>query len=196
MSKGTNWTLEQANKNNLVLVGDKLVKADKLVGSDISKLEPVYFGEPKNNPDGTSLLDRCIGNEQKPNAKIKNATKSVNDDGVKFDSKLERYFYDLLKGAGIDFEFQKKYILQEKFKYGTETVRQITLTIDMWIESKNMIIDTKGLSTQQSVIKYKILKRKLFEAKEAGLSFELPTIEVPQNKKECDLLLNRILYDK
>lgn len=43
MSKGTNWTLADANKNKLVLVGDKLVKSDKLVADKVEKIEPTLI---------------------------------------------------------------------------------------------------------------------------------------------------------
>lgn len=126
-------------------------------------------------------------------AKIKNAVKSEVD-GVKFDSNIEKYMHGLLRGAGIDFEFQKKYLLQEKFIYNGEAVRAITLTVDFFLRGKNMIIDTKGYANDRAPLKYKMLKKYF------SLSYEvngplLPTIELPSNKSECETLLNRILYE-
>lgn len=48
MSKGTNWTLADANKNKLVLVGDKLVKSDTLVADKVEKID-------------RTLIERAIG---------------------------------------------------------------------------------------------------------------------------------------
>jgi hypothetical protein len=123
------------------------------------------------------------------NKKIKNATK-IEVDGVNFDSKLEKYMYDLLRGAGIDFEFQKVYQLQEPFKYDGAHVRAINKIVDFYLPGKNMIIDTKGYSNDVSPMKHKMLKHVL---KNNGL--EMP-IEMPKNKKECDVLLNKLLFTK
>lgn len=125
----------------------------------------------------------------KPN-KIRNAVKSeVN--GVKFDSNLEKYMHGLLTGAGIAFDFQVVHILQEKFRYNGEAVRSITLTVDFVLNSRNMIIDTKGYANDIAPVKYKMLKKYLMDAEWVHIK---PTIELPSNKKECDLLLNRLLY--
>lgn len=120
-----------------------------------------------------------------PNAKIKNATKLVVD-GVKFDSRLEYYMYTLLQGAGVNFEFQKVYLLQEKFRYGKEAIRPITVCTDFWLPEHNLIIDTKGMQTQQGAIRYKMLKWVLFQQ---GLT---PTIIMPKNKKECESVIEKL----
>ena len=59
------------------------------------------------------------------NRKVLNATKTE-ENGVIFDSRLERYMHDLLKSHGIGFLFQKRYTLQEPFTYNGENVRAIT----------------------------------------------------------------------
>lgn len=84
-------------------------------------------------------------------------------DGVKFDSKLEFFCYNLLKECDIDFEFQKKQVLFDKFKYNGKTIRAITMLIDFVITHNGKIIylDTKGFATETSKIKYKILKYRL-----------------------------------
>ena len=63
------------------------------------------------------------------NRKVLNATKTE-ENGVIFDSRLERYMHDLLKSHGIGFLFQKRYTLQEPFTYNGENVRAITYTMD------------------------------------------------------------------
>jgi len=95
----------------------------------------------------------------------KYGNKKVVVDGVKFDSKLELFCYNLLKECDIDFEFQKKQVLFDKFKYNGKTIRAITMLIDFVInhDGKTIYLDTKGFATETSKIKYKILKYKLKE---------------------------------
>ena len=93
----------------------------------------------------------------------KYGNKKVVVDGVKFDSKLELFCYNLLKECDIDFEFQKKQVLFDKFKYNGKTIRAITMLIDFVInhDGKTIYLDTKGFATETSKIKYKILKYRL-----------------------------------
>ena len=170
-----NTTLADWNKQGLVFKDGQLVQGKKLVSKKVEKL-----------PD---LL------EQGKNKKIMNAKKVTDEAGVHFDSGLERYLYDLLQGAGIDFDFQVKYVLQNKFRYHGEAIRAITLTVDFFLAGKNMIIDTKGYANDVAPLKYKMLKWVLHNN---WLEFGLPTpiIELPSTKKECDILLNRLLFDK
>lgn len=121
-----------------------------------------------------------------PNAKIKNATKLVVD-GVKFDSRLEYYMYTLLQGAGIEFDYQKTFVLQPKFRYRTENVRAICKIVDFHLESRNIICETKGFSNDVSPIKHKMLKFALL--KEYGIS---PDVVMVKNKKECDEFIEKL----
>lgn len=127
----------------------------------------------------------------KPNRKVKNATKTTID-GITFDSKLESTMYTLLRGSGLTFERQKVYVLQQKFRYGKEAVRAITLTVDFYLPEKNMIVDTKGFANERSPLKYKMLKWYFCQLDPDNL----PKIEMPGNEKECQMLINRLLYDK
>lgn len=72
------------------------------------------------------------GDAPKGNSKIKNATRNERN-GVVFASKVERFMYDLLTMHGIDFEFQKRYVLQEGFRYNGEAIRPVTYTTDFWL---------------------------------------------------------------
>jgi len=126
----------------------------------------------------------------KPNAKIKNATKLVVD-GVKFDSRLEYYMYTLLKEAGIEFEFQKTFILQPKFRYRTENVRAICKIVDFHLESRNIILETKGFANDVSPIKHKMLKFALLN--EYGIS---PNVVMVKNKQECVEFIENIKNGK
>ena len=80
------------------------------------------------------------------NRKVLNATKTE-ENGVIFDSRLERYMHDLLKSHGIGFLFQKRYTLQEPFTYNGENVRAITYTLDFYLPDYDMAIDTKGVDS-------------------------------------------------
>jgi hypothetical protein len=174
-------TLKEWNLNDFVLVDGKLVKSDKLVSKKVDKLP--------------SLLPRGAENK-----KIRNATKVVVD-GVTHDSKLEYYMQTLLEATGIAFERQKVYELQPKFNYNGEAIRAVKCIVDFWIDGHNTIVDTKGFSTAISKLKYKMLMNKLITERAAlyefyGAARAVPKIEMPQTKKECDLLLNRLLYEK
>jgi hypothetical protein len=179
----TNPTLSQFAKLGYVETEKGLVKAESLVEKKPEKRDNLIKELGKLVPESFVKLA-----EKLENKKVKNATKTVVD-GVKFDSQLEAYMYSLLKGAKIEFEFQKVYVLQEKFRYGKEAVRAVTLTVDFWLPFQNMIIDTKGFANDVSPLKMKWLKRWLLDY------YEYVNIELPKNKKECDVLLNRILYD-
>ena len=199
------YTPEQLKKLGLIQVGDVYVKAESQVAKGkVEKIKlPADYLPFKNvgvaHPDGNvePVIKPSVAIKEfiekgfkdiKPNAKIRNATKSEVD-GVKFDSRLEKYMYDLLTGAKIDFQFQVEYLLQEKFRYRGEAIRAITLTVDFVLESREIIIDTKGFQTQQGTMRYKLLKKLMARSGKA------PEIILPSNKKECDELLNRLLYD-
>jgi hypothetical protein len=166
------WTTNDLIKKGLIQVN----------GGAYAPVSKVVVKKPKKLPN---LLKRAIGDST--NKKIKNATK-VEYDGIKFDSRLEATMYARLKSADIDFEFQKIYQLQDKFKYGSEHIRAIILTVDFYLAKQNQIIDTKGFQTQQGALRWKLLKAILKDLPNP------PTIELPSNKSECEHLINRILY--
>lgn len=94
-------------------------------------------------------------------AKYGNKKKVI--DGVKFDSQLEAYCYNMLKILNVDFEFQKTIILIEKFRFEGKAIRETTAIVDFVIKNNNetIYLDTKGFATEVSKIKYKMLKFKL-----------------------------------
>ena len=97
-------------------------------------------------------------------------TKYNNDwitvDGIRFQSKDEARYYELLKekrAAGLiqNYELQPQYILQPSFKRFGKTVRAITYTADFLVYHKDgttEIIDIKsiGTATQQGLIRRKM----------------------------------------
>ena len=86
-------------------------------------------------------------------------------DGYIFDSKDEAKYYELLKdkkahGLIVNFELQPNYELQPSFKRDGKTIRAITYTADFLIyhmDGSTEVIDIKGFSTQQG-----LLRRKMF----------------------------------
>lgn len=200
MSNNLHWTPEQMKKMGLVEKDgvyvpvssltpkgsveklpnllERSVTQNQLLKANQNKPWPKIFGE-------TTIM------KQAENRKVKNATKSTNADGVSFDSNLERYMYDLLTGAKVHFEFQKKYTLQQGFKYRDETIRPITLTVDFFLGTRHIICDTKGMQTQQGAMRWKMLKSYLKHIQD-----DMPEIVMPANKTECEAFVNRLLYQK
>ncbi len=99
--------------------------------------------------------------------------------GIKFDSRLELHFYELLKKEQISFEFQVTYTLIPSFKYDKSTVRAMTLTVDFdfTAHGKNIIVDTKGFMRNDNKLKWKWFK---FLNKETH-----PVVLFPRNHREC-----------
>lgn len=99
--------------------------------------------------------------------KNKYGNKKIEIQGVKFDSKLELYCYNILKERNIKFDFQKTIILVDKFRFGGKGIREITMIVDfvVYIGDRVVYIDTKGFPTEVSKIKYKLLRNKLKEDK-------------------------------
>lgn len=106
--------------------------------------------------------------------------------GLKFDSKLELYFYELLTSNGIKFDFQSTYTLHPSFRYNKATVRAMTLTVDFDFtkHGKNIIVDTKGYQREDNKLKWKFFK---FLNREKS-----PEIFFPKNQKECEKVVNII----
>ncbi len=181
MANNTHWSIEDMKKKGLVQNVDGVFAPVKslVAKGKIDKIEP---GIPMFNT------------APKGNQKVRNATKSVVD-GIAFDSNLEKYLYFSLKNANIDFEFQVQYLLQQKFRYGSEAIRAITLTVDFVINSRNIIADTKGVQTQQGAMRYKMLKKHLYDNYNCFVQkMPLPEIVILKNRKECDAFVNRLLY--
>jgi hypothetical protein len=81
----------------------------------------------------------------------------------KIDSKLEFFCYGLLTAAEIKFDFQEKITLIDKFTYNDEKIRATTIVVDfvLHLKGKTVYLDTKGLPTPVSILKYKMLKHHL-----------------------------------
>jgi hypothetical protein len=120
------------------------------------------------------------------NKKIRNARKTEVD-GIIYDSRLEAYMAGLLKRHNIEFEAQKVYVLQEKFRYAGELIRPICIRIDFYLPAHNIICDTKGFALADNKMKVKMLKWTLFS------EGQTPEIIMPKNQKECNALIARLI---
>jgi len=119
--------------------------------------------------------------------KTKYSNKKVVTDGNKFDSTLESKFYNLLKLHGIEFTMKEVFVLQSKFKYMGETIREIKIIPDFLIKKNGetvCIVDTKGMITDLSKMKFKMLKSKLTN--------QIP-IFMPTNKAKSEETIRKIL---
>ncbi len=96
-----------------------------------------------------------------------NAKKCVID-GILFDSKSEGRYYVRLKsykdlGIVKELILQPSYTLQEKFKHGNTTIREIVYVADFYIvnsQGEQVVIDIKGHVTQSAFIKRKLFLKK------------------------------------
>lgn len=172
--KGLIWPAEALQKKGFIQVnGGDFVKASTQVAT--GKVEKIVPGK------------RTIPGANK---KIKGATK-IFQDGIKFDSRLELFLYNLLRASGISFEFQRRIVLQEGFMFGTETIRPVTIIVDFWLRQRSMIIDSKGFQLEDNKIKFKLLKKHLVD----NYPNRHIKIEMPRNQTDCRDLVNRLLYD-
>ncbi len=96
-------------------------------------------------------------------------------DGIVFDSALEmRYYRDVVlpgveSGEISNYELQKKYELQPKFRHDGKLIRAIVYVADFYIEysdGRAEVIDTKGFPDSMAK-----LKRKMFLFKFPGVDY-------------------------
>jgi len=123
----------------------------------------------------------------KPNKKgaVKNATKVI-DCGIKFDSKLEHYFWKLLKSNGIEFTMKTTYTIQPSFRYLGEAIRPIQIIPDFILPKHNIIVDTKGFQTSESKLKWKVFKKYLYDN---GMNYKAVLLK---NQRECREFIEKI----
>lgn len=112
--------------------------------------------------------------------------KKVHKYGIKFDSKLELFFYELLQENNIPFDFQVTYTLHPTFKYNNETIRSMTLTVDFdfTAKGKNLIIDTKGFWRESNKQKWKWFRYVMKDKQ--------PILYFPTSQKQCKELIEVI----
>ena len=107
-----------------------------------------------------------------------NKYKAVKSNG--FDSKMEERFFQMLVLKKVNFEKQKKYILQDRYNLEGEQIREISYTADFILTDLDIVIDIKGYSTKDFIIKKKIFGK--IYGKKIHCLTECPKIYEAQNK--------------
>lgn len=113
-------------------------------------------------------------------SKFKN--KKVVFEGYKFDSLLEKTYYEHLKdlkGQGIvkDFQMQVPYLLLDGFEYKGDKIRKIVYKADFvvqYTDGHEEVVDTKPSSLQMIRPEFK-LKRKMLLNKYPDIDFRCIT---------------------
>lgn len=118
------------------------------------------------------------------NKKIRNATPTIID-GISFRSKIEAFTYKALKDNNLSFEYEAhKYVIQPKFTYLDEKIREITWTPDFVGET--FIIECKGWANDAFPNKLKQFKYWLYN------NNLTPNIYVVHSQKEVLSCINQI----
>ena len=132
-------------------------------------------------------------------------SKKTTYDGIKFASGLEKYMYQALKRAKIHAIYEgATFVLQEDFKFevdsyerqsngkgemvnrGQKKIQNIKYTPDF--VSDSFIIECKGRANETFPLRWKMFKKYVKE------HLKHVTLYKPQNQKECDLVINLIIY--
>ena len=132
-------------------------------------------------------------------------SKKTTYDGIKFASGLEKYMYQALKRAKIHAIYEgATFVLQEDFKFevdsyerqsngkgemvnrGQKKIQNIKYTPDF--VSSSFIIECKGRANESFPLRWKMFK------KYVNHKMKHVTLYKPQNQKECDLVINLIIY--
>ena len=85
-------------------------------------------------------------------------------DWIKFKSKIEARFYQYFKENNIEIEeMQPWFLLQEKFRFEWEAIRELKYIADFIINYNwyRIIIEVKGFKTPEFMIKKKLFLAKL-----------------------------------
>lgn len=124
----------------------------------------------------------------KAEKRSKLGNKKVENAGHKFDSRLESNFFNLLTLHKVRFRMKDTIVLQHKFQYLGESIREVKIIPDFSIlDTENnviAIVDTKGFQTEKNKLQIKLLKH--------YLDPQIP-IYLPKNKAESGSVLNKIL---
>lgn len=97
---------------------------------------------------------------------------------IKFASNIEKKYYDTVivpgfkSGAILDYDLQRKYVLQEKFRHNGEAIRAIEYLADYWVkyaDGHEEVRDTKGAGFLIDTVA--AIKRKLFYYKYPDVDF-------------------------
>lgn len=133
-----------------------------------------------------SLIKRKKSSENK---KVKNATKKVFND-LTFDSQLEVYFYKLCLKENITIEREPKFVLQSKFEFMGEKLREIAMFPDFYLPEFDILLECKGFANDLFPLKRKLL---LFHLK---IHYPNRKYFMVKNQKECDEFINYLKNER
>jgi len=119
------------------------------------------------------------------NKKVKNATKKVFND-LTFDSQLEVFFYKLCLKENIIVEREPKFVLQSKFEFMGEKLREIAMFPDFYLPEFDILLECKGFANDLFPLKRKLL---LFHLK---THFPNRRYFMVKNQKECIEFINNL----
>jgi hypothetical protein len=128
---------------------------------------------------------------------VKNATK-VFSDGLKFDSKLEYYFYEKAREKGLKCVREAfKQVYQPKFEYMGKSFREMTFTADFHVPlpDANYLVEIKSGNYKTDAYK---LRRKLimYYLCEQNKTMEKPFIFIELcNKREIENFIENAIQE-
>jgi len=130
-----------------------------------------------------------VQNKKKRRAKYGN--KKVKTADHTYDSKREKLCHDLIKKFKIPHKFQVKYELQPGFRNPSgKAIRKIYMVIDFVLvrsDGTMLIVDVKGVVSDMSAMKYKMLGYRL---NNAGHKYEIIFLKSDRAVKDFVLKLH------
>lgn len=139
-----------------------------------------------------SDIDR-LGNGSNPEKKKRHKFNAVPVivDGVKYDSTREYNFKVMLDRARINYTMKHKFVLQNKFRYLGEMVREISIKPDFVIFNRVgvacAIVDVKGMITEPFKLRVKMLQRSISNSNK-----QIP-IFLPSSDASCSKVILELL---
>jgi hypothetical protein len=123
-----------------------------------------------------------------------NNKKTKDSTGEERDSGLEVKFYSALENFKVQFEKQHRELLQDTFRSPDgKMVRLISITVDAYIKDYNgveLFIDPKGYATEDSILRFKMLERKL---QDEGRNYLILFLRSESDVRSCAVRLKNNL---
>ena len=117
-------------------------------------------------------------------------SKKVICDGITFASGLEKYMYQALKEAKIKAEYEgETFVLINGFEFETSSYERQSNGKGEFVNSR-FIIECKGRANESFPIRWKLFKKFI------NRCYPHVTLYKPQNKKECDQVVELIIKNR
>lgn len=135
---------------------------EKEIRSKLKALDEYILSEQKaGRTVDDLLLNKKAEYENKLNPNGKLNAKKIYEDGIEFESNLEKDMYKALKDAGyklgVDFDIQVHFTIMEGFMLHGKSIRPIDIYVDFIFKSR-VLIETKGFPMPDWKLKWKLLK--------------------------------------